>query len=198
MLKLPLVLSALLFLVSVAQANTHDALAKKSLTYQAADPSRVLTLTADNPKALFERYRPKLDSSSKITSPLQIGGTRDNPVIKVSIRKCVTFICQTVDLDAEVALSPISGSCDKNYFLQADLRRSSDTLSDVYDRLDVTICFKNTKSGEGQLQLVAQARRAPSYSGGVVQKQIMDFLQLQIDPIVSALAETLRTNGGRL
>lgn len=197
MMKLPLLSATLLFFLSVSQAATYDPLAQKNLLIRNADPLKVLLLTADNPKALFERYKPKLDSGSKITSPLQIGGTRDNPVIKVSIRKCVAFICQTVDLDAEVSLKEVRGNCDHNMFMAADLRRSSATLSDVYDQLDVHICFKQTKAQEGQLTLTAQARRAGTYSGGIVQKEILDFLRLQIDPITTALEETLKSNGSR-
>lgn len=176
-------------------APEHDFLAQKNILIQSQNPLRVFELTADNPKAIFQRYKPKLDSGSKITSPLQVGGTQTHPTIKVSIRKCVAFICQTVDLDAEVTIRETSGSCKKNYAMSADLRRSSDTLSDTYDRLDVTICYQQTKTTEAQLQLAAYAHRATKYSGGVVQKEIMDFLQLQVQPITQALAETLRSNG---
>ena len=180
-----------------AHAADSDFLAQKSLIILNSNPEQVFERTADNPKAIFERYEPKLDSSSKIVNPLRIGGTQDNPTIKVSIRKCVSFICQTVDLDAEVTLKEARGSCDRNFLMQADLRRSSDTLSDTYDRLDVTICYRNTKSGEAKLDLTATARHASRYSTGIVQRQILDFLQLQIQPITRALAETLRANGSR-
>lgn len=192
---------ALLFVVasisfSAAPARAeHDFLAQKSLTIQSPNPARVLERTAENPKAIFLRYAPKLDSSSKVISPLQIGGTQENPTVKVSIRKCVAFICQNVDLDAEISLRETTGSCKKNYALYADLRRSSTTLSDIYDRLDVKICFHQRISTEAQLQLEAYAHRAPKYSGGVVQREIMDFLKLQVQPITQALAETLKSNG---
>lgn len=192
---LVLLLSSLAVSFSALAAPEHDFLAQKNIQIQSDDPGRVFERTADNPKAIFQRYKPKLDSGSKITSPLQIGGTQANPTIKVSVRKCVAIICQTVDLDAEVSIRETSGSCKKNYALSADLRRSSATLADTYDRLDVTICYQQSKANEAQLQLAAYAHRAPRYDGGVVQKEIMEFLQLQVQPITQALAETLRSYG---
>lgn len=194
-LGLFILLGSLSLSVSTLAAPEHDFLAQKNLSIQSPNPLRVFELTAESPKAIFQRYKPKLDSGSKITSPLQVGGTETNPTIKVSIRKCVAFICQTVDLDAEVTIRETSGSCKKNYAMYADLRRSSSTLADTYDRLDVTICYQQSKPNEAQLQLAAYAHRAAKYSGGVVQKEIMDFLQLQVQPITQALAETLRSNG---
>lgn len=195
-LQLVILIASVVSFHSFAHADS-DFLAQKTLSIVNANPEQVFERTADNPKAIFERYEPKLDSSSKIVSPLRIGGTQDNPTLKVSIRKCVGLICQTVDLDAEVTLKESRGSCDRNFLMQADLRRSSDTLSNTYDRLDVTICYRNTKSGEARLDLNASAHHASRYSGGIVQRQIMDFLQLQIQPITRALAETLRANGSK-
>jgi hypothetical protein len=185
-----------LSLTAVAETTaSHDFLAQKNLRILNANPMMVFERTADNPKSIFQRYKPKLDSGSRIVSPLQIGGTQKNPTVKVSIRKCVAIICQTVDLDATVSIQEVSGSCDRNFAMYADLRRSSPTLSDTYDRLDVSICYNDFTVGEAKLELGAYAHRAAKYSSGPIQREVLDFLQLQVQPIVQALAETLRANG---
>lgn len=172
-----------------------DALAQQRLTIRSQDAAGVLQRTVDNVKDVFERYHVALDSGTQIVSPLQVGGTQSHPVIKVTLKKCVTLICQTVNLDAEISVDPVSGSCAKNFVLTADMERSGQLLTDVYDRFDVAICMNNVDSASATLDLTATAHRAPKYSSGVVQKQIFQLLQLQISPIVRALNETLQANG---
>lgn len=183
------------FSASLVQAAS-DNLAQERLTYRSTNVEGVLQVTVDNVKDVFERYQVALDSGTKIVSPLQVGGTQNRPVIKVTLKKCVTIVCKTVSLDAEISVEPTSGSCAKNFMLTADLERSGQILTDVYDRFNVAICMKKTDAQTAILDLVATAHRAPKYESGLVQKQIFQLLQLQIRPIVKALNETLRANGG--
>jgi hypothetical protein len=196
-MKLQLGIGLFVSLSINAFAANYDFLAQKSITIRAADPVAVIDRTTDNVKAIFEKYEPKLDSSSKIVQPLRVGGTQSNPVVKVSIRKCVGLICQVVDLDTEVSIREVSGNCQRNFMMLADLSRSSKALSDVYDRLDVSICYNGIRASEARLDLNAQARHDAKYSTGIVQRQILDFLQLQIQPITDALSKTLRENGSQ-
>ena len=135
-----------------------------------------------------------MDSSTQIVSALRVGGTSDQPVLKMRLKKCVLFICKTVDFNGEVSIKETSGACQKNYLLQTDLSRSGSDLTDVYDRLDVTLCFNRGADNQGLLKIVARAHRAPEYSAGMMQKAIYDLLQLQIKPMMKALSETLKVN----
>lgn len=194
-MKSILVLTIALFSSSFAFAAS-DALAKETIKITAQDVDTVLDKTIDNVKGIFNRYKVALDSGSKIVSPLQVGGTQSNPTLKVSIQKCVFFVCQTVDMNAEVSVRQVSGRCEKNYAMVVDLTRSSKTLTDVYDQLNVSICFNKTSSG-GQAELTASARQASTYSTGMIQKEIYNLLKLQVSPIIKALQETLRANGAQ-
>lgn len=172
-----------------------DSLAQERLTIRSSDAAGVLQTTVENVKDVFERYEVALDSGTQIVSPLQVGGTQSHPVIKVTLKKCVAFICKTVNLDSEISVDPSSGSCAKNFVLTADLQRSGQILTDVYDRFNVAICMKNVDGQTATLDLTATAHRAPSYESGMIQKQIFQLLQMQIRPIVKALNETLHENG---
>lgn len=194
-MKSILILAVALFSSQMAMAGS-DALAQQSLKVVAQDVDTVLEKTIGNVKSIFNRYKVALDSSTKIVSPLQVGGTQTNPTIKVTMEKCVMFICQTVALDAEITVKSVSGKCEKNYAMVVDLRRSGQTLTDVYDQLNVNICFNKNATG-GQADLTASAHQAPNYSTGMIQKEIFKLLQLQVKPIITALNETLRSNGAQ-
>lgn len=172
-----------------------DHLANATIQINSAQPEAVLDRTLSNIRSVFQRYQPVVDAQTTITSPLRVGGTQDHPTLKMSARKCVFVICQDVDLDAEVSVRVVSGNCKKNLLVNADLRRSSQALADVYDHLQVSICFNESRPGAGVLNLTGQAHRAPNYSAGRVQQEIFKLLQLQIPPITRALNETLRHNG---
>ncbi|MFN7727980.1 MAG: hypothetical protein ACK5P7_02365 [Bdellovibrio sp.] len=194
-MKSILILALALFSSQKAMAAS-DALAQQSIKIVAKDVDVVLEKTIGNVKSIFNRYKVALDSSTKILSPLQVGGTQTNPTIKVTMEKCVMFICQTVSLDAEITVRTVSGRCEKNYAMAVDLSRSSKTLTDIYDQLNVNICFNKNSTG-GQADLIASAQQAANYSSGIVQREIFKLLQLQVKPIITALNETLRSNGAQ-
>lgn len=186
-----------LSLFSPSAWSASDFLAEKTLTINDSNPQAVLDRTLGNIKAIFLRFKPKIDPDTRVKAPLTVGGTTDRPVLKMSVEKCVLFICQQVDLDIEVSAQRISGSCAQNFTMRADLRRSSRLLSDIYDRIDVSGCFKPTGEAKASLHLVAQVHRAPNYGEGTTQREVFKLLQSQIDPIIQAVNETLRANGSK-
>ena len=190
-----LTLTATLILSNFAW-GASDLLARHTIRVQGPDAEAALNLTIQNPRAIFEKYEPVVGSGSEITSPLRLGGTESHPVLLMSIRKCVFVICKTVDLDAEISIREVTGKCDRNFMMDADLARSGQMLTDVYDRFNVSICFKKAAAGDGTLDFTAQAHQAPSYSSGIVQRNIFEMLQLQIGPITKAINDTLRNNSG--
>ena len=170
-----------------------DFLAEAIVKIDSLRSGEVLNRVVADPKAVFEFYQPALDSGSTIVRPVQVTGPADHPVMQVSIRKCVGFICKTVDLDADVTLREgRSGGCDRSFLMVAGLARSSDIVRNVYDRLDIQICFKASADGRGVLDLSASANQAPQYSQGIVQSEMFKMLKLQVAPIVNAIDQVLR------
>src|SRR5258708_361767 len=94
-----------LFYLSLSSAFAgSDFLAEQTVLIQSTNSNEVLSRTAGDPKAIFERYQPALDSSSKIVRPVQVSGPANKPVMDVSIQKCMSFVCQTMDLDAVITI----------------------------------------------------------------------------------------------
>ncbi len=169
-----------------------DALEEQTLQIPSERSEELLKLVIADPRAVFLRYRPALDSGSKLVKPVRISGSKESPVMQLSIRKCVAILCQTVDLDATISVREISGNCDLNFHLVADLTRSSATVSDIYDRLDVALCFRAQRSGSGSLAIGASAHHGPQYARGFVQGEMFKLLKLQVPPIVKAFQEVLK------
>lgn len=190
-MKILLILPALILSSTVALAAS-DPLATQTLEITSSRSEDVLKRVAADPKAVFQRYQPALDKSSEIVRPVRISGSNQNPIMQVSIRKCMAMICKTVDLDASITVHETRGDCDLNYQMEADLSRSSQIVRDVYDRLDVEICYKANSNGTGKLVLKGSAHHAPKYSQGIVQGQMFKMLQMQVAPIVQALQETIK------
>jgi hypothetical protein len=179
---------------TAVNAATHDFLASEDLVVRGSHAQRALQSTVDNVRDVFERYQPKLDSSTRIKKPLVVSGGRSTPRMQMTVEKCIAVVCRTVDLDFVVVVRERRGECTMNFIMDGDMSRSSDLLTDIYDRLHVDICFKGN-SGGGILELTASARRSPSYKQDVLQKELLKMLRLQISPIVRAINATLRENG---
>jgi len=173
---------------------TMDSLAAKPFDFKAANPAQVMQATANNLKDIFLRYKPEFDSSTKIITPYAVSGTETNPVISVTVQKCVLFMCPTITLDGTTEIKPISGgSCDAQYLLSADLTRSSSLLANSYNELLVNICYHTTPTG-GHIDIKASAQRGPSYSGNPLDKEVFQMLLLQIAPMSAALQKSLAAN----
>lgn len=177
---------------SVAYA-ANDRLATGTIAIDSRDSEGVLNRTLDDLRAVFIRFHPSADGGEWVHE-LVVGGSKMNPTLKMSLRKCVAFICETVDLDAEVSLREERGNCDRNFVLEADLQRSSQMLTDYYRRLDTEICFMRTSNGNGELRAVATAIRTSGFKKDIVQKQILSTLKAQANPIIRAVEESLKAN----
>ncbi len=183
---------------AAAQSPSSDFLVHEKIAIPNANSAAVLDRTADNLAGVFELFKIAVDSSSSVEKPLTVSGSARSPIIEASVKKCVAFICQTVDLDAVVSLTKISGSCTRNYVLSLDLAKSSSLLTQSYDKLNVAICYAETADGKGSLALDASAHHASSYEAGFIQNQIFTLLKLQIYPLTKALNQSLQTSAAGL
>lgn len=171
----------------------NDKLAKGTITINSSNSEAVLDRTLGDLRAVFKRLRPNPDGGTWVKE-LVVSGTRSNPIMQMSLRKCVAFVCETVDLDADVSMREVRGECDRNFVVEADLSRSSKILTDYYRRLDTSICFNKSSSGKGTLIAEAVAIRAPGFKNGVIQKEILSTLKAQARPIIYAVDESLKAN----
>jgi len=170
-----------------------DFLAQATVEMPGNHASDVLHCLVANPKAVFEHYQPALDSSSTIVRPVEVTGTANHPIMQVSIKKCVVFICETVDLDADITIREgAQAGCDRAFQLTADLGRSSDLVRNIYSSLEIAICFKASPDGSGHLNLSASATQAEGYSQGFTQQQMFNMLKLQVEPIVAAVKAVIK------
>lgn len=177
-------------------AGQLDPIASRGFQYQAQDPSGVLDKTVAKLKNVFQRYRPAIGSGTTVTKPLVVGGTDAQPRLQMSVRKCVLFICETVDLDATVTIREVKGNCARNFVMTADLARSSAILVNNYRGLKVNICAQ-IADASANLKIDAFAERGARYENGTVSREIFDLLSNQIPPMTNALSESLKANGAR-
>lgn len=190
----PMSLIAFIALAALpAQAQNFDLLARQEVAFKNVDAERALVKVLDDPRGVFGLYVPQMDRNSRIVSPLKVSGPRQSPRLEMTVKKCVAIVCQTVKMDAIVGIGEVTGSCERNFVIDLDLGRSDQTLTDVYDRLQVGVCFQ-AKAGGGTLKLTAQARRASSSSSGMVQREIFSLLQAQAAPLSAALTSALQSN----
>jgi hypothetical protein len=192
-MKLKLTLICALFsYLSLAHAF-DDFLSKEELEIKSIKYEQVVELTAINLKPVFDHYKIALGSGFSIVRPLQVLGTNSNPILQGTLKKCIAFICQDVDLDASVTITKIHGPCDVNYFLKADLSRSSHWLTGEYEYFATTVCANHSADGaKGTLN--SYAHRASTYGGGPIASTIFNFLLLQIEPIMNSLHARLNEN----
>lgn len=182
-----------LFLGCLAQAQ--DVLLQKSFSLKTDSVDiTIKERTEENIKAFVDNFDVRLDSKAKIVSPKEVLGSLTRPVLKVSIRKCVLLICQTVDLDAEFSLQVVQGSCDFNYRLIVDLQRSSRLLSDLYSHINTDICVKRNTTGANAALKVYLVRGA-HYSSGIVQRQAYGLISLQGESLLESFVRVMKANG---
>ncbi|HEY8280011.1 MAG TPA: hypothetical protein VIH99_10320 [Bdellovibrionota bacterium] len=179
-------------LVSAPAFSASDFLTELTIPIESARSSLVLERTVADPKAIFLHYEVALDSSTSVVRPLKISGTTTNPIMQVRLKKCMGPICREVDLDGSIHVAEIRGDCDRDFQMEADLARSSQEVRDMYNRLDVKICYKGAPDGAGSLLMRASANQGPKYSGGFMQKEMFKMLKLQIPNIVKAIKITLK------
>ncbi|MBX3018462.1 MAG: hypothetical protein KF767_11265 [Bdellovibrionaceae bacterium] len=177
-------------------AGQLDPIASRSFQYRAQDPAAVLNATVAKLKSVFQRYRPVVDSGTTITKPLVVSGSESNPRLQMSAKKCVLFICETVDLDASVTIREVNGNCTRNFILTADLGRSTQKLVDNFRALKVNICAQ-IADASADLRIDAFAERGARYESGTITNEIFKILSAQIPAMTTALTESLKANGAR-
>ena len=194
-MKLSLALFVTLLGFSFA-AKAQDVLLQKNLSVITDQYDQVLLKTEANVKLFVDNFTVKLDSGSKVTSPKVVAGTVLQPILKVSIQKCVFIICNTIDLDSQFTLvkNAANPTCDNSYTLLGDLRRSSQLLTNNYTALNTSICLKKTATG-AQAALSVTLTRASSFSSDIVQSETLKFIKLQASSIVDSFSKVLVLNG---
>lgn len=188
-------ITALLFLIlfSTLTFATDDFLDRRELSIKSERYGDVIALTAENLKDVFDNFKIAVGSGFTLVKPLVVSGTQAMPNLQATVRKCFAFVCRNVELDTDVTVSEVNGECAENYLLKADLQKSGELLTDVYDNFYTTICAQPTSDG-AKVTLTTYATRSPNYSGGVIASTIQDFLRLQITPIMNSLQTQLNHN----
>jgi hypothetical protein len=186
------ILKLLPFLFAVQMAHaTSDVLANRTLTINNPNPAAALDAVMADLPGFFHGYTPAIDSGTKLISPLQVSGSQSHPILTMTIQKCVLIICQTVTFDGEVSFQTVQGKCQRNYEIDVALSHSSDALRNVYDRFSVDLCLNSPSAGTGMLLVSAAAERAPTFQPGEIQQIILNFLNLQVQPISAALQKKI-------
>lgn len=180
-------------LAATAQAADSDFLAQQALEFRAQNPDSTFRSTISDLRGVFANFQPGLDSTMRVVKPVRVSGSSESPTVQVTLEKCVLFICQTVDFHAQISVRDSSGRCRMNYSIESDLSRSGDALTEVYDRLSVSVCY-NSSGSTGSVQAQAFAHHAPSYSGGITQGVVKGVLEMQVEPIARSMLKALKKN----
>ena len=181
-----------------AAAQNYDLLAQKKISMVTSELAQVMVKTESDIKAFADNFTVRLDSGSKLQSDHVVTGSLLEPVLNVSVRKCVFIFCQTIDLDAAFHLKNLNGTeganCDYNYLLIVDLTRSSEMLSDLYSGINTQICMQKTKTG-ALVQMQIALMHAENYSEGIVQKQAYGLISLQPESIIESFIKVMKLHG---
>lgn len=183
----------LLFVSSTLTFAKDDLLHTQELSIKSGRYADVIDLTAANLKDVFKDFKLVMGPGFSVVKPLMISGTQAMPNFRATLKKCVTIICETVDVDADLVISEAQGSCAENYYLKADLDKSGELLTNVYEYFFSVICVNPSPEG-ATATLKTYAARARGYSGGPIASTIKDFLRLQIAPLMSSLQRQLDEN----
>ena len=65
-----------------------------------------------------------------------------NPVLRMTLNKCVLFICKTVPFNGTVTVVPTKGSCVRNADIDTDFA-SPAAQAVYYDGLQMSVCLDN-------------------------------------------------------
>jgi hypothetical protein len=168
-----------------------DFLAKHQIKINNPNSEQIVKQAVSDLSGIFENYHPAVDASSSMVAPLQVRGTKTNPVVQASVRKCVAFLCETFHLVGTASLRPAKGGCSKNFSLLIDMSRSSEALSSYYDAVTADLCYQKNANGSGSITFAASARRGDRYSQDSTQGQIAGFLRQQVPPIAKALQASI-------
>jgi hypothetical protein len=186
-----------LFALTV-RAQEQDLLAQTTISMSTNQLEVILEEVESDIKAFAENFTVRLDSGSKLKSKHVVSGSLLEPVLNVSVQKCVFIFCQTIELDAAFTLTKLdeaSGpTCDYHYFLNVDLRRSSEMLSELYSGINTRICIQKTSPG-ALVKMKIALMHADTYSTGIVQKQAYSLINLQPESIIESFIKVMKLRG---
>ncbi len=182
------------FVFSFHLAFAQDALLQKTLTLQTNQFDQVLLKTENNIRLFVENFNIKLEKGLKLKSAKLIEGTLLQPVLKMTLKKCVFIVCKTIDFDGEFTLRKTNGACAMNYVLTTDLRRSSAGLSDLYTDINTSLCLQKTATGATAVVTVNLARSL-NYRESTEQKETIKIMKLQADSIIESFIKVMLING---
>lgn len=169
----------------------QDLILKRSFQLKSENLQQALHIVSDDLRPLVEAFEVRLDSGSEIVKRKRIIGGAERPILKTSIKKCVLFACETVDLDAEFSLQASKGRCDLNYKLKADLRKSSEFLTGTYSEILGHICMNRNSEG-AKLQLTVELVRGEDYFSNPIQKVMYNFISLQADSMIASFLKVMK------
>lgn len=192
-MKIKLLTLSVLLSISTLAFATDDLLDRRELPLKSERFGDVIALTAQNLKDVLDGYQIALGPGFSIVKPLVVSGTQAAPNIQATVRKCFAFVCRNVEVDADLTITKVDGECDENYYLKADLHKSGELLTDVYDHFYTQICARRSSEG-ATISLTSYASRADTYNGGLIASTIQEFLELQITPIMESLQTELNKN----
>lgn len=178
--------------------NGRDVLISAQVEITAQDFQDVLDKTENDVRSFAENFQIILDSKSKIKKQKEVLGSLLEPVMTITVRKCVFIVCQSIDLDAQFRLERLevleNEKCSSKYKLSVDLSRSSAMLSDLYAGIDSEICISQNKAGANAL-LKTELTHAANYQEGLVQRQAFDLIKLQGQAILSSFISVMKKFG---
>lgn len=197
-----LLISAFLVMPAPSFANAGaDLLVRKTITFRSEDPTKAFLTSMENLREIFDLFQPGLDSSITLVKGPTITGTSSLPHLRMTLQKCVLIVCESVELSADISFRLVDGQCQHNLEVVADLRGSGKTLTNVYNRLTVPLCFTETSDNNslkmGTIKAEAWAHKSPTYSKGMIQEIIMGVVQKQVDPILKATMKVIKKNGAQ-
>jgi hypothetical protein len=170
---------------------------EKVITLESLNLQAAIAEIEDDLTPFVENFKIRLDENAKIVKAKRVSGSAINPIMKASIRKCVVAICKVIDLDAEFRLNVVAGACDLNYLIVADIRRSTDILSDMYSEINTEICI-NLNAAGGRSRITVSLARGPQYSPGILQRFIYNFVSLQGPSLIESLKQVFEQKGVKL
>jgi hypothetical protein len=176
-----------------------DILGNQQVSVSGPNANAALDRSINDLKGIFQKYEVVVDSGTSITSPLEITGSQNLPVLQVSMKKCVIFVCEEVDFNGEVSLKELPGSakCARNLQISIDLSRSGATLTKNYSSIEMSICFNADAKGAGKADIAAVAKRAAGFRKDIIQSNILQLLVLQVKPMTVAFSQSLAKNAAK-
>jgi hypothetical protein len=169
-----------------AYADDYDLLARQNLQLAGTNAASTIDQVLSNLTSRFGRFHPQLASDTRIVSPVRIAGGAGHPIVQMTVMKCVFTVCHTVDFDGELSVREVAGRCQRNLVIEANLAHSGESIREVYDSFEIDMCMNQSAGGIANLIVIAQAHRAGTYQPGLIQQVVLQFLRLQVPPMVLA------------